>query len=481
MSKKSQKAAAAELTAPVVLKQDEKQIVYGPVLVPDEPDYDNDVVSAEKIEEVAHKFMLQYGNIDLMHSLNNVGKVVESYILPMDWQVNDELLIPKGTWMMGVKVLDDETWEMVKEGKLTGFSIMGVSKVTVKSKKGKEVTLKRTTLADLGDDWIVNAVSLVDEPAVPKAKWIAIKSKNKPDGEGQDGNEMQYAEKVMEGSFEALKWRIEQKIRSVFGEDNYHIMVYGTFDDHVIIKVYFLDQDIEKAYRIDYEIDENGEINLIGDPVEVLLQEMAIPVNENETVNQSEEPENNTLQLNASLNSKNESIFSKFLRKFGFRSEKVGRRFSEENYQKLKAAKEVLEELLRLAEEERADKTDEKSKKAKEGEDMDEKQIKELIKSEIEPLENKLNEITEILKSEGNEKKEEGVVKEEGKNKDDQTKPQEEDTVAKSEYDKLLAELEKVKKSAFSKRLSGQDDMSEKKKAIEKDRDPFGFKLKQNA
>ncbi|MGV2488500.1 UNVERIFIED_CONTAM: structural protein, partial [Bacillus mycoides] len=75
-----------ELTAPVTHKNEEKRIVFGPVLVPDEPDSDGDVVTAEKIEEVAHKFLEQYGNIDLQHTLNNVGKVVESYILPFDWE-----------------------------------------------------------------------------------------------------------------------------------------------------------------------------------------------------------------------------------------------------------------------------------------------------------------------------------------------------------------------------------------------------------
>ncbi|SHF32714.1 Putative phage serine protease XkdF [Seinonella peptonophila] len=64
-----------ELTAPLVLKNKEKKIVYGPVLIPDEPDHDSDLVLAEKIEEVAHKFHELYGNIDLQNSLNNVGKV----------------------------------------------------------------------------------------------------------------------------------------------------------------------------------------------------------------------------------------------------------------------------------------------------------------------------------------------------------------------------------------------------------------------
>ncbi|MBS7531832.1 hypothetical protein IC619_015270 [Hazenella sp. IB182353] len=179
-----------ELTAPLVMKSYEKRIVYGPVMVPGEADHDGDVVSADKIEAVAHDFADKYANIDLQHTLNNVGSMVESYITPVDLTYGD-MVVPKGSWMMGVRVTDDESWSSVKEGKLTGFSIMGIKSAVMKSKKDDEINaaLKRTTLADLGEDWIVNAVSLVDEPCVPKAKFVVIKSKTdeveeKPDSNG---------------------------------------------------------------------------------------------------------------------------------------------------------------------------------------------------------------------------------------------------------------------------------------------------------
>jgi len=170
----------SELIAPVVQKNDDKRIVYGPVLIPNEPDHDGDRVTVEKIEEVAHKFHEMYGNVDLQHSLNNVGKMVESYIAPTDLTFG-EVTVPKGSWMMGVRVTDEASWEAVKSGKLTGFSIMGIRSAVMKSKEMTadeiQAATKRTTLKDLGDDWIVNAVSLVDEPAVPKAKFLVIKSK----------------------------------------------------------------------------------------------------------------------------------------------------------------------------------------------------------------------------------------------------------------------------------------------------------------
>lgn len=163
-----------KLTAPIALKDNEKRIVYGPVLIPDEPDSDGDIVSAERIESVAHRFVENYGNIDLQHSLNNVARLVESYISPVDLPVDNNQVIPKGSWIMGTRVTDDDAWNGVKSGKYTGFSIMAVQGTTAAAKAAEK---GRVTLADLGDDWIVNAVSLVDDPAVPRAKFLAIKSK----------------------------------------------------------------------------------------------------------------------------------------------------------------------------------------------------------------------------------------------------------------------------------------------------------------
>lgn len=169
---------SVELTAPIVFKDEGRRIVYGPVLIPDEPDSDGDVVTAEKIEEVAHKFLKEYGTIDVQHTLNFVGRPVESYVAPQDLQFETPegtIEVPKGSWMLGVYVEDPATWGRVQRGELTGYSIMAVSR----SQARKDAQPKRVTLRDLGDGWVAVAVSLVDRPAVPAAKWVAIKSQGK--------------------------------------------------------------------------------------------------------------------------------------------------------------------------------------------------------------------------------------------------------------------------------------------------------------
>lgn len=170
-----------ELTAPVVWKDEAKRIVYGPVLTPGEKDSDGDSVTAEKIEQVAHTFLETYGNLDSMHTLTTVARPVESYIAPADL-VFEHQLVPKGSWIMGARVADEAVWKNVQQwqaGGFGGFSIMAVPKQSAEDVAQKrEAVSKRVTLRDIeaaGHDWEVILVSLVDKPAVPSAKWLAVK------------------------------------------------------------------------------------------------------------------------------------------------------------------------------------------------------------------------------------------------------------------------------------------------------------------
>ena len=194
-----------ELTGPIFKTVEKKRIVYAAVLVPGEPDLDAEegekILTAEEIEEVAHKWMEEYGNIDYMHGLNNVAKPIETFILPMEWEVEaygKKMSLPKGTWVLAAKVINDKAWKEVEEEKLTGFSIMGIQnnvlkRIMEKVSKGKQVdgeintSMKRVLIRDLGKDWLVPFVSLVDEPCVPKAKFFAIKKKEEKEENKEGG------------------------------------------------------------------------------------------------------------------------------------------------------------------------------------------------------------------------------------------------------------------------------------------------------
>lgn len=196
-AEKEREPKGAELSGPIFKKVEKKRIVYAAVLVPGEPDLDADkgekILTEEEIEEVAHKWMEEYGNIDYMHGLNNVAKPVETFILPMEWEVEaygEKMILPKGTWILAAKVTNDKAWKEVEDETLTGFSIMGIQNNVLKQimndvSKGERVdkelssAMKRVLIRDLGKGWIVPFVSLIDDPCVPKAKFFAIKQKAK--------------------------------------------------------------------------------------------------------------------------------------------------------------------------------------------------------------------------------------------------------------------------------------------------------------
>lgn len=175
--------SSTELTGPIVAKSAAKQIAYAAVLVPGEADSDGESLTAEKIEEVAHGWMENYRNIDVQHTLNNLDALpVESHILrqPETVTIKDESMeLPAGSWVLASKFNDPDTWAGIESGEYTGYSVMGVRRAAMETaaKSSTAFAFKKTLLEDLGEDWVATHVSVVDEPAVPKAKWFALKRK----------------------------------------------------------------------------------------------------------------------------------------------------------------------------------------------------------------------------------------------------------------------------------------------------------------
>lgn len=117
------------------LDQDE-QIVFAEVYAPNFPDSQGDFMSAEEIKKTAYDFMKKsaLSNIDTNHSRDPNGSyVVESFIARKD----DPVFIP-GSWVIGVKVPDQQVWSMVKSGELNGFSLDGFG---VRTEKPFEVEM----------------------------------------------------------------------------------------------------------------------------------------------------------------------------------------------------------------------------------------------------------------------------------------------------------------------------------------------------
>ena len=107
-----------------IAKEEDKRLVFGIVLEPDTEDAHGDLISSEEIEKAAHFFMQKSRTIGESHIKAAEAQVVESFIAPEELTMGDQK-IKKGSWVLGIKVLDDALWESVKSGEFTGLSVGG--------------------------------------------------------------------------------------------------------------------------------------------------------------------------------------------------------------------------------------------------------------------------------------------------------------------------------------------------------------------
>lgn len=120
----------------------EKQIIVGPAMVPDMEIFRRDEdtneeyyvkFSAETIAKIQEKFMAEMRNRET--NLEHNSDMDAKSFLFESWIVEDALTdkansvyklgVPKGTWMIKMKITDSKVWEAVKAGKYKGFSIEG--------------------------------------------------------------------------------------------------------------------------------------------------------------------------------------------------------------------------------------------------------------------------------------------------------------------------------------------------------------------
>jgi DNA adenine methylase len=109
--------------AKIAKVDEEKRLVYGVVLVPDEEDLQGDVISAEESRKAAHGYLLKRRVLGEMHVRAPEGvDLVESYIAPLDFELGG-MPVSTGSWVICVHVPNDAVWGKVKDRTYTGFSI----------------------------------------------------------------------------------------------------------------------------------------------------------------------------------------------------------------------------------------------------------------------------------------------------------------------------------------------------------------------
>ncbi len=195
-------------SVPIVRKDAKKRIVYGPINIPDEPDYDGDISTAEEIED----YMISYSNyqgVDREHIQDGVGHTFSLYQSKEDTVElldGQEIIYPTGTLFGGVKIEDENTWKEIEEDKLKGFSptylprqiaghktqdiLQGNIEITEEIEKEIEEVMSsfegtgpngRITIKDLKEKFKevdMVSIGLVSNPAVSKSFFSAKKSKD---------------------------------------------------------------------------------------------------------------------------------------------------------------------------------------------------------------------------------------------------------------------------------------------------------------
>ena len=115
-----------EFIVDFVKVEEEKRLVTGIVAEPDVEDTYGDTISAGEIEKAMIRFMENEPEIRVQHDPDFVPKVsiIENWI-ERESRTLGNIFVKAGTWLMTTKVLDDEVWKMIKEGKLNGYSFRG--------------------------------------------------------------------------------------------------------------------------------------------------------------------------------------------------------------------------------------------------------------------------------------------------------------------------------------------------------------------
>ena len=113
-----------------IIKADaEHHFITGIVYEPNTEDAHGNFMTEEEITKAAYWYAKNGNNVDLQHDFEALenADVVESWVAKADFKIGEET-VKKGTWLMTVEVTDDDIWDAVQKGEITGFSMGGVGK-----------------------------------------------------------------------------------------------------------------------------------------------------------------------------------------------------------------------------------------------------------------------------------------------------------------------------------------------------------------
>ena len=148
-------ALSKEEEVKVFLESDERHMVYGAALIPDKDIYRNNgeqefyiSFTKESIERMSQDFMKNYrqNEVTLDHEeMANDITITESWLVEDPYKDKANALginVPKGTWMIGMKVNQIDVWDRVKSGELKGFSVESMISLEEFSKNDNNMNIE---------------------------------------------------------------------------------------------------------------------------------------------------------------------------------------------------------------------------------------------------------------------------------------------------------------------------------------------------
>lgn len=143
------------------LSSEEKRIIVSPVLIPNQKVYRNNIadsgegfvfVTEETIEKLQQNFFKR--NFGHNSSIEHIDLIEDGVFVFESWIVNDPLNdksnslgfhdLPKGTWMVSLKIENDSVWNnYIKTGKVLGISMDALLQPVKIENNNKEIKFKR--------------------------------------------------------------------------------------------------------------------------------------------------------------------------------------------------------------------------------------------------------------------------------------------------------------------------------------------------
>ena len=115
---------------------DDKMELLGAAMVPNQLIYRrnkdgfeyNVFFSSDTIRNISQSFFKSgfQSNMNIEHSATNADSYVFQSMIVDNSKGISLMNLPDGTWVVGVKVLNSQVWQDIKEGKRKGFSVEGV-------------------------------------------------------------------------------------------------------------------------------------------------------------------------------------------------------------------------------------------------------------------------------------------------------------------------------------------------------------------